>query len=643
MSRRQIRDAVATASRQSNIVDRVVGWFSPAAALERQRARVSMALAGSYTGASKSRRATSEWRTTSGSADADTLIDLPALRDRSRDLVRNSPLAGGAIHTVVTRTVGTGLAMQPAIKRNVLELTDDEAEAWQENTQARFWAWAIGKDCDLGRSLNFYELQELGFRSTLENGDVLCLLPRRARPGRTNRLTLQLIEADRLCNEGHQGDTVSIAGGIELDADGAPRQYHIAREHPGDRNRASMKWDKVPAFGPKTGRRNVLHLYRKLRIGQRRGVPYLAPVIETLKQLDRYTEAEIMAAVVSGLFTVFVKSEDGNGLDLGAGMATETGSTNADSDVKLAAGAIIDLADGESIETANPGRPNANFDPFFLAIVRQIGVGLELPFEVLIKHFNSSYSAARAALLDAWLFIRCRRDWLAGNFCQPVYEAWLEEEIAGGYIDAPGFFDDAMIRYAYSNAEWVGDGPGSIDPVKEVTAAEKRVALGISNRAKESMLHDGGNWRDNSEQLGREQRQRQADGIHIDENPPPAPAPGSNSNTDQPDGPDNPDSPDNTDGTDPEDDAPPAPPRRNRNRAEAGDAIAAGFAALASAVKSRPAPVVNVAAPVVNVETRPPQVAVHLPPPVAMERVAVRDADGNITKLIDQPVLAEKK
>lgn len=553
MSRRQIRDAIA-ASQKLTLVDRVVGYFSPARALERQRARIGMALANSYTGASKSRRATSEWRTTSGSADADTLIDLPELRNRSRDLVRNSPLAGGAIHTVVTRTVGTGLAMQPAIKRDLLELTDDEAEAWQENTQARFWAWAAGKDCDIGRSLNFYELQELGFRSTLENGDVLCLLPRRARPGRTNRLALQLIEADRLCNNGFAGDTTTLAGGIELDADGAPKTYHLAREHPGDRNRTSLKWDLVPAFGAKSGRRNALHLYRKLRIGQRRGVPYLAPVIETLKQLDRYTEAEIMAAVVSGLFTVFVKSEDGSGLDLGAGMATETGSTAADSDVKLAAGAIIDLAEGESIETANPGRPNANFDPFFLAIVRQIGVGLELPFEVLIKHFNSSYSAARAALLDAWLFIRCRRDWLAGNFCQPVYEAWLEEEIAGGYIEAPGFFDDPMIRYAYCNAEWVGDGPGSIDPVKEVNAAEKRVALGISSRAKESMLHDGGNWRDNSEQLGREQRQRQADGIHIDPNAgKAAPAPEAP-----------PAQPETPDGADPEDN-PPAPPKRGRN------------------------------------------------------------------------------
>lgn len=43
------------------------------------------------------------------------------------------------------------------------------------------------------------------------------------------------------------------------------------------------------------------------RAGQRRGVPMLAPVLEALKQLGHYTDAEITAAVLSAMFTVFVK------------------------------------------------------------------------------------------------------------------------------------------------------------------------------------------------------------------------------------------------------------------------------------------------------------------------------------------------
>jgi capsid protein len=65
----------------------------------------------------------------------------------------------------------------------------------------------------------------------------------------------------------------------------------------------------VPAFGAKTGRRNILHLLYQERIGQRRGLPYLAPVLEALKQLGRYTDAELMAAVVAGMFTVFLNQK----------------------------------------------------------------------------------------------------------------------------------------------------------------------------------------------------------------------------------------------------------------------------------------------------------------------------------------------
>ena len=68
-------------------------------------------------------------------------------------------------------------------------------------------------------------------------------------------------------------------------------------------------WTRVEAWGAKTGRRNVLHIMNRERIGQRRGVPFLAPVIEALKQLGRYTDAELVAAVVSGMFTVFIEKE----------------------------------------------------------------------------------------------------------------------------------------------------------------------------------------------------------------------------------------------------------------------------------------------------------------------------------------------
>lgn len=495
---------------KQNLVDRVVAYLSPQKAVDRLRARTTLALAGGYVGASRSRRQTSQWNVSSGSADADILPDLPVLRDRSRDLSRNAPLAGGAINTVVTKVVGTGLSLVSSIDRDALGMDEDEAQDWQEKTEREFRLWAESQQCDASEAQNFYELQELMFRSVLESGDCFAMMP--MIPGSSPyEIRVQFIEADRVTNPNSKADSLETAGGITRNQYGAPRTYHIMRQHPGDLARGAREWDSIPAYAGETGRKNILHLMRKTRIGQIRGVPYLAPVIEPIKQLDRYTEAEIMAAVISGMFTVFVKSEQGGAIN--PIMPSETGASASDKDLKLASGLIVGLNPMESIEVANPGRPNTAFDPFVQAILRQIGVALELPFEILIKHFTSSYTAARAAMLDAWTFFRGRREWLAEAFCQQVYEAWMFEAVAKRRISAPGFFDDYAIRKAYLGSQWIGDPQGFLDPLKEVDAQQKRLDIGVTTLAAESIAYDGIPWEAKHAQQVKERNARRKDGL----------------------------------------------------------------------------------------------------------------------------------
>ena len=69
---------------------------------------------------------------------------------------------------------------------------------------------------------------------------------------------------------------------------------------------------------------------------------------------------------------------------------------------------------------------------------------------------------------------------------QPVYEEWLTEAILKGRIEAPGFFEDPVVRKAWCGAEWFGDNQGQLDPVKEVSAAALRVENGFSTREREA-------------------------------------------------------------------------------------------------------------------------------------------------------------
>lgn len=500
---------------KSNFWDKAVSFFDPVKGAQRLRARSFMSVMGGYNAASTSRRSMAGWKTFSNDADADTIVDTPLLRERSRDLVRNDPLACGALNTTVTSVIGgTGLVNQSRINAEVLGISEDEATEWEKKTDMEFQLWAKSEECDIERTLRFPEIQELVYRQVWENGDVFITMPFIKRPGSPYGLKLQVVEADRVSNPTGERETSTFAGGVEKDSNGAPIRYHFMDSHPGSVSRPAQEWKPIQVFGTKTGRRNVLHLYKKLRPGQSRGVPELAPVIESLKQLSRYTEAELMAAVVAGMFTVFVETETGEGDFSPFEPTSESGGKTTDDDMKLANGAIVGLAKGEKITTANPNRPNANFDPFVMSILKYVGAALGMPVEILLKNFTSSYSASRAAMLEAWRFFNARRIWMARNFCQPVYETWLMEAVANGRIIAPGFLSgDPMIRAAYCGCDWIGPARGMIKEKEEMEASNLRVEAGYSTIQRESAELTGSNWLQNHNQHKTEVAKRTEDGL----------------------------------------------------------------------------------------------------------------------------------
>ena len=268
------------------------------------------------------------------------------------------------------------------------------------------------------------------------------------------------------------------------------------------------------AFGERTGVPNVLMIFETERAEQYRGVPYLAPVIESLKQLTRYSEAEMMAAVINGFFTVFIVSERGSsGFEFTGVVDDEESISDDNINYEIGPGIVNVLNPGDKIEIADAKRPSTNFDAFVTSLAKYVGAALEIPVELLMKSFNSSYSASRAALLEAWKAFRMKRKWLASDFCQPVYEIFLTEAVASGRIKAPGFFLDPVIKKAYCKAQWNGPAPGMIDPVKEATAAEKRILIGVSTRQREAIEMTGSDFDSNIAQLARENQLMQEKGL----------------------------------------------------------------------------------------------------------------------------------
>ena len=497
-------------NRKARLLDKAIASIAPGLALKREIARQKLEFINSgysHHGANTHKKSMRGWDSESGSPNEDINDNLSKLRERSRDLyMGGANIATGAIKTTRTNTIGSGLVLKPSIDGDFLRMKDADVEAWEKTTAREFEYFANSPNCDKFRLNSFYELQQLAFISMLLSGDVFVLLPYRERTGFIYDLRIQLVEGDRISTPSDKENDDSISQGVET-RKGEIVAYHISNHFPGSTT-DDYTFKRVPAFGAKTGRRNILHLMESERPDQTRGLPILSPVIESLRQLGKYTEAELRAAVVSGLFTAFVFSEIPES-GLGESMS-EDEQIDADSDYtyELGPGAVVTLAPGEKVSTASPGRPNVAFDGFVNAVTRQVGSALEIPHELMIKHFSASYSASRAALLEAWKMFRMRRNWFAKRFCQPIYEEWLTEAVAKGRIYAPGFFDDPIIKTAYCKAVWHGPSQGQIDPLREVTAAIRRIDAEISTREREAAEMTGTDYNVNHRQRVKEETMR---------------------------------------------------------------------------------------------------------------------------------------
>jgi len=444
-----------------------------------------------WRGASRTLRSMQNWLARIGSPTSDlSSTEQRTLRARSRDAFRNYPIARAALLRPRTAIVGTGLVCRPSVDYEKLGITPEQAEIYNSQLRAGWERWAEDPlECDIEGTHDIYGLQALALLSSMASGDAFAFTPYELRTGGVSELKVQLLEADRISNPNESLDTPTRIDGIQLDGV-RPVGVWLRNTHPGDRiNVYPTRWEYVPMFGAETGRRRVLQIWNdKERPGQVRGAPFLAPILEPLKQLERFSGAELMAAVISAMLTVFIQRKSDETDDSGNPIAAVAGADEGT--LALGNGAIVDLAPGEEANPVNPARPNANFDPFFGSIVKQIGAALEIPLDVLMLQFSSSYSAARAAMLEAWRMFLCRRQMLVQQFCQPLYCLNLDEEVASGRLTLPGYADPIR-RRAWQRALWVGPARGSMDEQKEATAAKTRIDAGISNEAMETAAMTG--------------------------------------------------------------------------------------------------------------------------------------------------------
>lgn len=431
----------------SNWLDSAIAWISPELALQRQRARLRMDMMRGYDGA-KSGRRTASWSTQSSSANVNILRDGPKLRERSRDLSRNNGWAVRAKEVIVSNVVGAGILGQP---KHSTKRKDAAAKAlWKE--------WAETTACDADGQHTFYGLQALAMRAIVESGEVLIRKrPRRPGDGLPLPFQIQLLEPEHLdgSKDVDLGGNRKISGGIEFDALGRRVAYWLYPVHPGESasGASNLTSTRVPAS-------DVAHAYRIDQPGQRRGVPWPAPVMIDLKDLGDYERAQLLKQKIAACFAAFVVETE----------APELAQDQTELIETIEPGAVEILPPGRDIRFASPPS-NDGYEPYVRQLLHKVAAGYGITYEALTNDYSQvNFSSGRMGWtefhrnIDIW-----RWQMIIPQICDPVWR-WFYE--AAGVIGTP--LDGAEIVWTPPRREM-------IDPTKETDATKAAIRAGLKS------------------------------------------------------------------------------------------------------------------------------------------------------------------
>jgi lambda family phage portal protein len=422
-------------------------------------------------------RLVSDWVASTTTMDAELRKDLPALRNRVRDLLRNNDYAKNAMRNIVNNVVGQGITMQPTVK---MRRGGKQDALVNEQIDVAWENWCNKKTCHTAGILSFCDIERQIISAVAESGEVLVRMVRQSFGGGKIPFALEIIEADlldeRMNVQAKSGNEIRM--GIERDEWGRPVAYHFRGKHPGD----------YP-FGTATAEKNayripaseIIHLYKQERPGQSRGVPWFASSILRLHHLNGYTEAEVIAARAEACRMGFITSPEEDVLQDGTwdGVAVSS----------FEPGKIERLQPGETFVESNPHRPSGQFEPFVRAMLRSMAAGVGVSYESLSRDYSmSNYSSSRLALLDDRDNWRVLQNWLIENFHEVVYDAWMDVAVMSGALPLQNY---ELNPDFYKEVKWTPRGWSWIDPAKEIQAMKDAVRCGFTT-LREVVAQQGG-------------------------------------------------------------------------------------------------------------------------------------------------------
>ncbi len=466
------------------------------------------------------------WNTRPMMADAAILPSLDLGNGRAEDLVRNNAFASNAVQLHVDNIVGHlfRLSYKPRWQR--LGINEQDAIAFSRDVEQIWTEISDDPSCwlDVERKRTFTMMIREGVATHTRLGEVMAV-PFYERSNSPLNTGIKVINPNRVSSPSGM-DTDRIRGGVEQNRHGAAIAYHV-------KNTSSLlygdgmdfSWQRIPKF-TRHGRLRFIHVFEPTGDGQSRGANQFLSVLEQMQMLPKMQKTKLQNAIVNAMFAATIETEMGSedafallGGDtdskmLGA-MLGKIADYHSGVNLKLGGTRIPHLLPNESLNFHSSGNVDNGYVDLESSVLRWLSAGLNVPYEQLARDYKqSSYSSARASILEGWRYFMGRRKVIAARLATQIFRLVFEELVARGEVKLPrgARMDIYQGMAAWTNCEWIGTGRLAIDGLKEVKEAVLRIESGLSTYEKELALM-GEDYQEIFAQQLREQKERAEAGL----------------------------------------------------------------------------------------------------------------------------------
>ncbi len=463
----------------ANIIDNIIGFFSPKRGAEREAWRQEMQDMRSYDAGAYD-RLNAGWVAYNQSAESTDRYNRETVRARARDLERNSDMANSVVGAYKRNIVGLGWTLQARTPSD--RLNSQIEDAWAE--------WCKRQNCDVTETQSFSQMLRMAVERKKVDGGILfkkCYLRGGIVPFR-----LQALEVDELDTTAMtpHAKGCRVVGGIEYNSYNKPTGYWV-KQYDID-GYSNLDPVYVPA-------KDMIFIFSKRRPSQIREMSDLSPTITRIRDANEFMTAVSVKERIAACLSVFIKKTiptTGIGRNTpgsqGPGPVSYEGKT-------ISPGMIKELNAGDEIQVVNPTGQATDAASYVKLQQRLIGAGQGLSYEATSRDMSqSNYSSARQGIIeDEQTYIEDRE--LFEEFQNEVYETFIISGVLCGLFDIPDFWDPDKKR-KYLEHEWVAQPRGWIDPLKEVQAMETAVKTG-QKTFQQAAAENGKDWKEQIDEM----------------------------------------------------------------------------------------------------------------------------------------------